>query len=108
MIIALAAVSMFVGSSAPRSTLVGAHASLLASDPEARPSQARRSRRVAVDAPRLRSGFQPHAWRVGRHYRCEPAYSRVCRTEYRTRFDPYAGDYVSRPVRVCREGYGSY
>jgi len=51
--------------------------------------------------------FDPDAWRVGRHYRCGPAYTRICRTEYSTRFDPYAGGYVSRPVRVCREeGYG--
>jgi hypothetical protein len=45
-------------------------------------------------------------WREERRYRREPAYTQICRTEYRARFDPYLGDYVRRPVRVCREGYG--
>ncbi len=45
-------------------------------------------------------------WREERRYRREPAYTQVCRTEYRTRFDPYEEDYVREPVRVCREGYG--
>ena len=44
-------------------------------------------------------------WRDDRPYDRGPAYTTVCRTEYRTRFDPYAGVYLRRPVRVCREGY---
>lgn len=36
-------------------------------------------------------------------YEARPLYRRrICRTTYRTVYDRYTGDYVSRPVRVCR------
>ena len=55
--------------------------------------------------PWARRGSDRDDWREERRYRREPAYTQVCRTEYRTRFDPYIGDYVREPVRTCREGY---
>lgn len=54
--------------------------------------------------PWARRGSDRADWRE------EPRYPRpttaVCHTEYRARFDPYAGVYVRRPVRICRERYG--
>ena len=44
-------------------------------------------------------------WREDRPYSPGRTYTTLCRTEYRTRFDPYAGVYLRRPVRVCREEY---
>jgi hypothetical protein len=39
-------------------------------------------------------------------YEERPVYRRqVCRTTYREVYDRYVGDYVSRPVRVCRSQY---
>ena len=42
-----------------------------------------------------------------RRYQRDREYTRVCHTEYRRDFDPYTGDYVREPVRVCRERYSS-
>jgi hypothetical protein len=47
-------------------------------------------------------------WRYERgdwRYDRAPATVTVCRTVPRTEFDPYAGLYVRRPVRICRERY---
>jgi hypothetical protein len=41
-----------------------------------------------------------------RYYEARPRYSRqVCRTGYRTVFDRYSGEYVSRPFRTCTSDY---
>jgi hypothetical protein len=51
-------------------------------------------------------------WTRGRYYEREtwsyerPVAVAFCRTTLRTEFDPYAGVYVRRPIRVCRERYG--
>jgi len=42
----------------------------------------------------------------GRPYETRPRYTReVCRTSYRTVFDRYSGEYISRPVRTCTSEY---
>ena len=50
-------------------------------------------------------------WRYARErddwrYTRAPERVPICRTTYRTEFDPFEGDYVSRPVQICRERYG--
>jgi hypothetical protein len=52
--------------------------------------------------PWVRGGYQRQEWREG--YMAERV--TVCRTAFRTEFDPYAGVYVRRPIRLCRERYG--
>ena len=53
----------------------------------------------------------PQDWRFGQdqnYWRYDRAPERitVCRTVYRTEFNLFKGDYVRRPVEVCRERYG--
>ena len=50
-------------------------------------------------------------WRFAReqddwHYSRAPERITVCRTVYRTEFDAFEGDYIRRPVQVCRERSG--
>jgi hypothetical protein len=41
-----------------------------------------------------------------RYYEARPRYQRqVCRTSYRTVFDRYTGEYISRPFRTCSTEY---
>lgn len=41
-----------------------------------------------------------------RYYEARPRYRRqVCRTSYRTVFDRYSGEYISRPFRSCTSDY---
>ena len=58
-----------------------------------------------------RFGHDQNYWRYARQqdewrYDRAPERITVCRTVYRTEFDSFEGDYVRRPVQVCRERYG--
>ena len=47
-----------------------------------------------------RDEWREDRWDYGGYYGRDRPYT-VCRTTYRTYFDPYTGEYVQRPVRVC-------
>ena len=47
-----------------------------------------------------RDEWREDRWDYGGYYGRDRPYT-VCRTTYRTYFDPYTGEYVERPVRVC-------
>ena len=96
----LASAMLLAPSLAGASPPAGAGASSLATDPTVLPVHHKPGHRGGP--PWARRGSDRDDWRDRR----EPAYTQVCRTEYRTRFDPYVGDYVREPVRTCREGYG--
>jgi hypothetical protein len=80
----------------------GAGASSLAADPAVLPVHHKPGH---MGGPPGARRLNRDDWREERRYRREPAYTQVCRTEYRTRFDSYVGDYVREPVRTCRESY---
>ena len=103
LMIALASSMLLAPSLSDASPLVGARASSLATDPAVAPVHHKPGHMGGP--PWARRGFDRDDGREERRYRREPAYTQVCRTEYRTRFDPYIGDYVRQPERVCREGY---
>ena len=119
----VAGLMLFAASAAPASALMGAHPSPMVPDPltalvhhkpghQGGPPWARRGAdrddwREGRRYRREREYTSRDDWREERPYRREREYTRLCRTEYRTDFDPYTGAYVREPIRVCREGYGS-
>src|SRR5215218_7809347 len=70
--------------------------------PWARPYQEREGWRDSRDRDYWRYARERDDWR----YRAAPERITVCRTQYRIEFDPYEGDYVQRPVQICRERSG--
>ena len=96
---------LFAASAAPASAFAGAHPSPMVPDPLTALVHHKPGHQGGP--PWARRGADRDDWREERPYRREREYTRLCRTEYRTDFDPYTGAYVREPVRVCREGYGS-
>jgi hypothetical protein len=119
LVMLVAGSALLAASAAPARAVVGAHPSPTVSNPltsvihhkpghQGGPPWARRGPdRDEWRDRREREYTIRDDWREERSYRREREYTTLCRTEYRTDFDPYTGAYVREPVRVCREGYGS-